>query len=485
VTRSHSLRLVVQVEDVQRRRRGRFVFDRSPVHLGRSELNDLVLAVPSVSLWHGVIRFDEASIHYVDTGSRNGTEVDGVAVKANQSNLVMPQQTLVIWPLHFKLVVWDGIEVGELNNSAQLQELFGGAQVEAPAKPGETRFVRALQDQLDPNPAEVTTILGSSEDQLRRAGVGAGAKGVAGDSTVIVSASLGVPGATSDGSRDAAAFADLDEAHGQLQSAIVSVQRQVSKLLVGRSEPERQILLKEVAAKYPRLKDLNLLGPHRPKVASGEVPSQPRASPPAARDADFGNRLLNQFAGSYVARRPRMDTEGRMERFLDRVAQVLEAFAKGFIELQRGHESFADQMGVGGFIRRTSGANAIDSIPQLLEFLLDESQSDGRIADLTRGFADVMVHQVALVGGIREGVREVLNQLSPEAVEQIARRRGGGILDAVVPAQKRWGIFAEQHRELMIDEERLTQVLFGKAFVRAYTLVASGGGAGAEQAPRE
>ena len=117
--------------------------------------------------------------------------------------------------------------------------------------------------------------------------------------------------------------------------------------------------------------------------------------------------------------------------------------------------------------------NGIDSIPRLLEFLLDESQSDVRVAELTRGFADVMVHQVALVGGVREGVREVLNQLSPEAVEQLARRKGGGLMG--VPAQKRWALFSEQHHELVNDEERLTQVLFGKAFARAYALVASGG----------
>jgi len=270
----------------------------------------------------------------------------------------------------------------------------------------------------------------------------------------------------------------LDEAYGQLQSSLFSVQRQLSNVLTGRSEAERRVLLNEIASKYPRLSDLNLLGSARPKASSGSSPGGGASDtpiPPQVRSVDFGTRLLNQFAGSYVAHRPRLDTEPRMERFLDRVAQVLESFAKGFIELRRGHESFGEQMGVGEVARRASRINVIDSIPRLLEFLLDESQSDERVSELTRGFADVMVHQVALVGGVREGVREVLHQISPEVVDQLARRKGGGLIDAVVPAQKRWALFTEHYRDLLNDEERLTQALFGKSFARAYALVANGG----------
>ena len=476
VNREQPLRLVVQVEDVQRR--GRFIFDRSPVHLGRSELNDLVLPLPSVSLWHGVIRFDEASVSYVDTGSRNGTEVDGVAVKVNQSNQVTSRQSLLIWPLQFKLAVAADLDVGELDNAAQLQHLFGDAPVETPAVPGQTRFVRALQEQLGDQVDGFATVLGSTDEQARRTKAGSAPKRVPGDSTVIVSAAVVITPSPPERASAGGAFSALDEAYGQLQSSVFSVQRQLTNLLAGRSEAERRLVLNEITTKYPRLTDLNLLGQTRAKPTSGSsstaAPPMPSSSSlPPVRTVDYGMRLLNQFAGSYVAHRPRIDTEPRMERFLDRVAQVLEAFAKGFLELRRGHESFGEQMGVGAVSRRSSRVNAIDSIPKLLEFLLDESQSDGRVSELTRGFADVMVHQVALVGGVREGVREVLNQLSPEIVDQLARRKVGGLMG--VPAQKRWALYAEQHRELLNDEERLTQVLFGKAFARAYAMVTNGG----------
>lgn len=471
--------LVIQVEDAQTKRRGRLVFVRSPVHLGRCELNDLVLPVPSVSLWHGVLRFDAAAIHYVDSGSRNGTKVAGVAVKAGQSNVVPPRQGMVIGSLHFKFAIGDDLEVGAIDNAAQLQQLFPEAQlVDTPAVPGQTRIGPALpDDQVPPEVGENATIVGVKEAEPcppKKPKTDSVPKPNTGEATVIGPP----PGAAPATPVPGPLFMALDEAYGQLQSSLFSVQRQLSNVLTGRSEAERRVLLNEIASKYPRLSDLSLLGLAKPKPPSGSSPGGGPSNtpiPPQVRSVDFGTRLLNQFADSYVAHRPRLDTEPRMERFLDRVAQVLESFAKGFIGLRRGHDSFGEQMGVGEGARRVSRINVIDSIPRLLEYLLDESQSDERVSELTRGFADVMVHQVALVGGVREGVREVLNQISPEAVVQLARQEGWRLIDVVVPSRKRWTLFTEQHCELLNDEARLTQALFGESFARAYALVANGG----------
>jgi hypothetical protein len=115
-----------------------------------------------------------------------------------------------------------------------------------------------------------------------------------------------------------------------------------------------------------------------------------------------------------VPRRQNLESEAQLERFLDRVAQVLETFAKGFIELRRGYEAFSEEMGVGSVTRRDSRVASFDKIPKVLEYLLDEAQSEARVAELTRGFADVMIHQVALVGGIRRGVRAALDRISPD-----------------------------------------------------------------------
>src|SRR5438445_641632 len=47
----------------------------SPVRVGRSPLNNVVLAAPWVSLHHGLIHFDDQQASYSDLGSTNGTSV--------------------------------------------------------------------------------------------------------------------------------------------------------------------------------------------------------------------------------------------------------------------------------------------------------------------------------------------------------------------------------------------------------------------------
>ena len=65
----------------------------SPVRIGRSPLNNVVLAAPWVSLHHGLIHFDEQHANYSDLGSTNGTTV---MVKDQEMKLhpMVPMQIL-------------------------------------------------------------------------------------------------------------------------------------------------------------------------------------------------------------------------------------------------------------------------------------------------------------------------------------------------------------------------------------------------------
>lgn len=478
--------LVIRVEDTERKRQARFGFERSPVHLGRSELNDFILPLPSISLWHGVVRFDDAAVRYVDSGSRNGTALDGLPVKAHQSVVVETSQQLEIWPLKLQLSVESG---GELpDNAGQWEKLFGGGPSESPAAPGQTRFARALQ--IDPAGRIASGSSAATPDREASAcGVwrapgevtpsrrsGAKVARVDVDATVVEMA----PVTEEPRAPVSAPLGELEEAYGQFRSSAISVQRQLSKLFAGKPEAERRTLIEQLSRRFPQLREVNMLAPWGPRAKSGLAGARgPQAGEAAAADGagsarDAGLALLEQFAASYVAQRPRLTSEAHAERFLDRVAQVLEAFAKGFIELRRGHESFGDQLGVGAVSRRDARGSPFDSIPRLLEHLLDDAQGDAWVRELTRSYADLMVHQVALIGGVREGVRELLELLSPETIEQLARRKGGGLIGNIVPAQRHWAVFLEQHGELMGDEEHLSQVLFGSAFARAYAAIARG-----------
>ncbi len=60
-----------------------YAFIKSPVRIGRGDLNDLPLPRPFVSTFHGVVHFDDREAHYVDLESRNGSLYNGAPLEPN------------------------------------------------------------------------------------------------------------------------------------------------------------------------------------------------------------------------------------------------------------------------------------------------------------------------------------------------------------------------------------------------------------------
>ncbi|HZA13817.1 MAG TPA: FHA domain-containing protein, partial [Myxococcaceae bacterium] len=80
-----------------------YVFIHSPVRIGRSPMNDLVLGQGFVSQFHGQVRFDAASTVFVDLGATNRTNIDGEPIAANVPVPVDEHTQVSIGPirLHF------------------------------------------------------------------------------------------------------------------------------------------------------------------------------------------------------------------------------------------------------------------------------------------------------------------------------------------------------------------------------------------------
>src|SRR5688500_46960 len=76
--------LKVRVEDVSSGSSSSYTFHHSPVNIGRNALNGIARTESFVSYWHGVVRFDDTSIQYLDLGSTNGTVVDGGRLQKNE-----------------------------------------------------------------------------------------------------------------------------------------------------------------------------------------------------------------------------------------------------------------------------------------------------------------------------------------------------------------------------------------------------------------
>ena len=75
--------LEVTVKDPTATSHRTLTFAKSPVRIGRNQLNDIALDDPFVSEWHGLIHFGADTVDYYDLGSTNGTVLDGKRLAKN------------------------------------------------------------------------------------------------------------------------------------------------------------------------------------------------------------------------------------------------------------------------------------------------------------------------------------------------------------------------------------------------------------------
>ena len=166
---------------------------------------------------------------------------------------------------------------------------------------------------------------------------------------------------------------------------------------------------------------------------------------------------------------------------MERVGALLETFAESFLALRRGYEQFGEDMALRIVQDRSPLINAKDH-GDVLQVLLDwDTDGNRSVEELKRAFADLAIHQVALIHGFVEGVRHLFLLLDPESIASgrsaVLSRTGstalakpvGGFL-SFLPFFRRgrlWKQYKRIHQSLK-DEDRFTREVFGKAFARAY-----------------
>ena len=115
---------------------------------------------------------------------------------------------------------------------------------------------------------------------------------------------------------------------------------------------------------------------------------------------------------------------------------------------------------------------------QLLRWDDDTSAVRNR---LRMSFAELMMHQVALLNGVMSGVKALLTELAPATIERAATKEKSrltglaGFLARIDP----WATYKKRHSDLADEENERFRLLFGKEFVdeyRQFTREAKAGG---------
>jgi type VI secretion system protein len=484
---STELPLTVLVEDIETGVSNEHVFKRSPVRVGRNALNELTLQAPFVSLSHAVLRFQVDRVEVIDLGSTNGVVIDGKRIEPNVPVPVTAESDVRIGSLrlHFgrsRTAVTSAVrELTQFRRATEEIRLTPGPHgtrlppefrtpaprtvMAPPASTFELGSPLTPAPSPAPRPAKTPTKQGTEPAPPVVEVVKLGSSSVA---------TAGAPSAAPPGP---VALEDAVEPVYPLYVEYRQAWRRVHESIVAKASAlgpiDRAQFAVLLETRMPALyQEEQFRAFSGAPIVSAELraPSlefQLPASPvPPSADQ---RALLKVFAKTYAGG-VELSSDAELEALLERVSEVLEAFGTAFLELRKGQAEFGEGIAVRTVTSETPLRRA-RSPQELLRWLLDPA-ADGaaRIDDLTGGFGEVMIHQVAMLGATRHGIRALLDRLDPKGLQSP--------LPWPTRLWKRWQRF-EGAWNALAEEEHAVQVVFGPEFARSYAMVMGGHTVGA------
>jgi type VI secretion system protein ImpI len=402
--------IVVEVWDNERNVRQEYAFGQTPVRVGRSPLNDLPLDRPFVSHCHGVLHMEGATCLFVDLGSTNGSFLRGSRLSKNQPTPLAPA---------------DRLQIGSLELRVRKSEARGADVLTSYAfRPSQMNV--ELPAELPPSPASSTPASSRAREETHDVLPRGGQRGAPDHLTPL---------------------------YLKYRSAWSALMTAVQADTPRGQNPEDKAA--ELLARFPELAQeaefRRWLGTDR---SSLPAPSSRPSAPPAAA---YGERLAS------LLRVPPQYSQD--PQFLERLAGVVERFAQAFLELRRGQRQFTKEAELS--LAGRGQLDELEAANSLIAYLLDPKAAPGRLDELSRAYADLMLHQVALLNGFAAGARDILEELSPFGLE---RRHKGPVrsLLRLFGVDSRWRNLRQRYEDLL-EETALSKVLLGRGFARAYT----------------
>lgn len=453
--------VVITVFDSEAGTTSDHTFASSPVRIGRNPLNDLPLPFPFVSGWHAVVRFDDGQAKFFDLGSTNGTLLNGRKINAGEAVVVGEMLSVTIGKLELRFRRGAPATISKMHpvgyGPVGSSPAGYGPGDPGPAGQGPPMHVsQPAQPEYLPQPPPPVY----------------GHAGNAMTGSINRAPSMPLPAAPA------------GTAHVQMSDVHHAIQR-LRPLYDGYRQQWARVQNELQAA----------LGGMHPSLHEFAVSVLAREFPAVTHETDFGSlarRLGARVPGGgghegggeegmaavqRLAQGVRPDEEpprsaDEAERFLACVEDVLRASAKAFVELQKGQEQFGREMGV-RTIKEFTPLHAAGTPDNVLKYLLDwQKGGPHRTQELVGVYADVMIHQVALINGVMEGVRSLLTRLDPAEIERSVSSAWGS------RAALAWKAFVQRYQELTEADRNITEHVFGPEFARAYAEVGGEGSRG-------
>ena len=170
-----------------------------------------------------------------------------------------------------------------------------------------------------------------------------------------------------------------------------------------------------------------------------------------------------------------LDEAEDLVRFLSKLRDTIEVFLRCFIPLREGYRQFASQVLIqqrgtdGSRIRIDAAADEQALAAQLLDWNVKGPDAHRAVEGT---FADLMIHQLALLHAIMRGVKSLLDTLSPKAIElafeTLAKQGKTHCSWGPWRFKEVWRVYAARHSDLDDGDKRIFAALFGPDFAESY-----------------
>jgi type VI secretion system protein ImpI len=404
--------LVARVFDTQANQSFEATFERFPVRVGRNQLNDMPIDRPYVSQFHAAIEVQNNSQLFVkDLGSTNGTLYKGQRLVRDQPIEITQAPEITIGPVVIRL----GLVAGQ-QQQPKPEELKDGGILDFGHGP---ETVRAIAQRFGPVP----------------------------------------PGAEDPYVRQVAPYV---EAYRQ---AWQTVYRVVYDHLTRLPPDVRTAYLRRLGYENP---SVSLESDFR-KIAQYygvDLRAFTQAGPGQAALAALGELAATLAPGTKLP-----DDVPTILAFAKRLRDAMDVFLKCFISLRDGYQEFETEVLAREKTQREP-VNAARDAKELGNVLLGHAASDETARSLQNTFVEVMSHQVGLMNGVMEGVKQLLQKLSPRAIEAEFDRAGkkGGLFSNRF--EELWKLYEVRHGDYAGEDKETFFVIFGSQFSRAYAAAA-------------
>ena len=416
------------------------LFGQFPVRIGRNPLNDLKLQAGFVSQFHALLDLRSGVLTLRDLGSKNGVVVNGSRVPAHELvDLASCQGQFTISALSFTAIVCD---VGDLAPARAPQRglLLGGLGAQGAPLEATTGYT-------ENNAAWLLQAVGKSLDKQKMGGTDA--------------------------------LRSQIDAYRMSRATIQALVQTVAVEVASLPEQQRQSLFAWVFQTFPGIADdpgFRRLAEHH-SATIDERDSEGRIR----RLEHIALQAVRELASLYDPTDASLGTEDELVLFLTRVRDTLDMFFRAFIPLRDGHRQFLAEMDIPAPPSFLGGASAgaaawvsrAKTPIELAKLLLGSSSGQLAVYRAVEGtFADLMIHQIALLTGVMRGVRSLMHQVAPSTVEADleARRRKGkvGLMLGPYRFRELWKSFVTRHADVTESEKQMYSHVFGHEFADAY-----------------